>query len=101
MEDEEIQEKSFCFLNAERVCDMTCTAYLATRPAGPDYENQVFSQCLLLVNTHKTGKHLTILAGELVETKKQIEGLGGELQAIRKHFRISEADAKRAKSSGM
>ncbi len=71
----------FCYKDASRPCASDCVAYLVSRPDGKDYENQAWSQCALLVNAHRTGKHLTILAQQ-----------GADLL---KHLRIKSADAVR------
>lgn len=42
-------------------------------PEGPDYKNQQWANCLLLVNAHRGGKHLVVLAssaGELLRSAK-------------------------------
>lgn len=62
----------YCFLDKERPCDVTCMAYIA-QPDGPDYQDQQWANCLLLVNAHRGGKHLIVLAsnsGELVKKAK-------------------------------
>lgn len=50
-----------CFLNMTRPCSAECMAYVAT-PEGPDYKDQQWANCMLLVNAHRTGKHLVVLA---------------------------------------
>jgi hypothetical protein len=50
-----------CFQDAKRVCGPDCMAFI-TPPHGDDYRGQQWAQCLLLVNAHRTGKHLVILA---------------------------------------
>ena len=54
----------FCFMNADRVCSADCMAFLHPPPAEPDYAGQQWASCLLLVNVHRGGKHLVILASE-------------------------------------
>ncbi len=71
----------FCFLSENRPCNSDCVAYLTMRPQGDDYAEQGWSQCAVLVNTHRAGKHLTVLAS-----------LGSDMM---KHFRIAKADATR------
>lgn len=56
----------FCFIRAERPCDASCVAYLVVQPSGEDYREQPWAQCLLLVNAHRGGKHLTILTNTAV-----------------------------------
>jgi hypothetical protein len=50
-----------CFLNIDRPCEPTCMAWIRP-PAGPDFQDQQFSNCMLLVNAHRAGKHLVVLA---------------------------------------
>ena len=54
-------DRLVCFKDKSRVCGADCMAYIA-RPAGDDYRDQQWANCLLLVNSHRTGKHLVILA---------------------------------------
>ena len=61
-----------CFLNFERPCSAECMSFVDP-PEGPDYEGKQWANCHLLVNAHRAGKHLTILAqttGELVKKTK-------------------------------
>lgn len=51
----------YCFLNNERPCGPDCMAY-TERPDSPEYLGKQWAECLLLVNAHRVGKHLTILA---------------------------------------
>jgi hypothetical protein len=60
----------YCFIDANRVCDMDCTAYLSVLPQGDDYVEQPFAKCMLLVSLHRVGKHSTIVASELVTLRK-------------------------------
>lgn len=76
----------FCYRESARPCDSTCMAYLIEMPDGPDYQGQEWSRCLVLVNEHRQGKHLTVLAGEAV--------------TLRKHLKIKADDATRIASSG-
>lgn len=71
----------FCFISPERLCDSDCMAFLPVMPEGADYQGQQWSKCLLLVNAHKAGKHLTVLA-------QHSDGL-------LKHLRVVKADAQR------
>lgn len=71
---DEPEKKSglYCFLNAERVCSSDCMAFVAP-PDGPDYRDQQWANCLLLINAHRGGKHLVVLAsatGELLQRSK-------------------------------
>jgi len=71
----------FCFLNPDRLCSSECMAYLVERPDGQDYEGQQWAVCMLLVNLHRCGKHLAILASQ-----------GG---ALLKEMKVKLADEKR------
>lgn len=51
-----------CFLDQNRSCGPDCMAFLIERPEGNDYRGQQWANCMLLVNAHRAGKHLTILA---------------------------------------
>ena len=65
-------EGLICFLDVGRPCEASCMAYI-TPPDGPDYQDQQFANCMLLVNAHRAGKHLVVLAmvgGELVKKNK-------------------------------
>lgn len=70
-----------CFMDQNRVCGPDCVAYLTARPEGKDYEQQPWACCTLLVNAHRGGKHLTVLAQ-----------IGAD---VMKHMRIKSADAVR------
>lgn len=50
-----------CFQDRARVCGPDCMAFI-TPPPTEDYRGQQWAQCLLLVNSHRTGKHLVVLA---------------------------------------
>jgi len=54
-------EGLICFLNDARPCGADCMAYIE-RPDGPDYVDQQWANCMLLVNAHRGGKHLVVLA---------------------------------------
>jgi hypothetical protein len=45
-------------------------AYI-TAPNGPDYVGQQWARCILLVNTHRTGKHLVLLADAVGQQVKK------------------------------
>jgi hypothetical protein len=59
----DIKDKNglFCFKDGERACGADCMAFLTERPEGPDYRGQ-WASCMVLVNEHKSAKHLVILA---------------------------------------
>lgn len=50
-----------CFKDKDRECGASCMAYTDV-PEGPDYVGKQWANCMLLVNSHRTGKHLTIIA---------------------------------------
>lgn len=60
---EEPEDKSglYCFKDHSRPCGADCMAYIDP-PEGPDYVGKQWARCMVLVNGHRTGKHLTILA---------------------------------------
>ena len=51
-----------CFLDADRGCGPDCMAYLTNPPTDPDYRDQHWARCHLLVNVHRGGKHMVHLA---------------------------------------
>jgi hypothetical protein len=51
-----------CFMDHNRVCGPDCMAYLSDPPEQADYRGQQWANCMLLVNAHRAGKHLTIVA---------------------------------------
>ena len=57
-------EKSglFCYREMARPCDASCMAYETVVPAGPDFIGKQWAHCMLLVNEHRKGKHLVVLA---------------------------------------
>jgi len=57
-------EGLFCFKDKDRPCTAECMAYILP-PEGPDYKDQQWARCLLLVNTHRTGKHLVVLCANV------------------------------------
>lgn len=71
----------YCFLDDARPCSAECMAYDAA-PEGADYRDKQWANCMLLVNAHRGGKHLIVLAS-----------LGSELLHKTKN---AAADAARA-----
>lgn len=63
-------DKLICYRDAHRVCGPDCMAFI-TPPQGPDYIGQQWARCMLLVNTHRTGKHLVILADAVSQQTKK------------------------------
>ncbi len=62
----------YCFLNMDRPCSAACMAWTPP-PEGVDFQDRQWANCLLLVNAHRAGKHLVVLAataGELLKTTK-------------------------------
>lgn len=51
-----------CFLSPDRACGADCMSFMTSVPQGGDYQNQAWPHCLLLLNAHRVGKHLVILA---------------------------------------
>lgn len=66
----ETEGTSFCFLDKDRPCSPECVAFIHP-PNAQDYESQSWANCHLLVNIHRTGKHLPILADVASNTLKQ------------------------------
>lgn len=62
----------FCFMDSARPCGPDCMAYLNPPPQDPDYQGQQWSSCLLLVNAHRTGKHLVILTADVHKLAEKI-----------------------------
>ena len=58
-------EGLFCYRDQMRLCNAGCMAFLPKAPAGTDYIGEQWAHCMELVNGHRTGKHLTIIANEL------------------------------------
>ena len=56
------KESLRCFLNADRVCGPACMAYTTFVPNQADYRDQPWPHCIVLINLHRAGKHLTVLA---------------------------------------
>ncbi len=51
----------YCFRDSVRVCGPDCMAFLAFVPEGDDYKSQPWAHCRLLVDSHRTAKHLVVL----------------------------------------
>jgi len=61
-----------CFKDSDRPCGADCMAF-ADAPEGPDFQGKQWANCMVLVNSHRTAKHLVILAsfgGQLVQKAK-------------------------------
>lgn len=59
---EEEKPSLYCFLASDRVCGPDCVAFNTSPPREQDYVGQHFANCHLLINAHRAGKHLVILA---------------------------------------
>jgi hypothetical protein len=62
IKDDDVQGGLICFLDRDRVCGSDCMAYESDPPTQPDYRGKQWASCMLLVNAHRGGKHLTVLA---------------------------------------
>ena len=73
VDDEDVRKNGLiCWKDKERPCAADCMAFIEP-PEGGDYQGKQWANCLVLVNEHRTGKHLTILAqagSELVKLRK-------------------------------
>ncbi len=68
----------FCFLNRERYCGPDCMAYIS-RPDGSDYVAQQWANCMLLVNAHRAGKHMVVIASTLGEQNAKAKTAAADL----------------------
>lgn len=62
----------FCFKDASRPCGADCMAF-SDPPEGPDFQGKQWANCMVLVNDHRSAKHLVILAsvgGQLAQKAK-------------------------------
>lgn len=59
-----------CFINPDRACGPDCMAYQTRPPPGQDYMNQQWPHCMVLVNAHRVGKHMVIIAEGLTKLLK-------------------------------
>lgn len=50
-----------CFKDHARACGADCMAFQTEKPEGADYRGQ-WANCAILVNEHKSAKHLIIIA---------------------------------------
>ncbi len=58
-----------CWRNNERPCGADCMAFIEA-PEGADFQGKQWANCSVLVNQHRTAKHLTIIAHQLTESSK-------------------------------
>ncbi len=54
----------YCFLDRNKACGADCMAWDSV-PNHRDYIGKQFANCMILVNLHRTGKHLTVIASSL------------------------------------
>lgn len=69
---DEPKEGLVCFLDISRPCGPDCMAY-EKAPEVPDYQDKQWADCLLLVNLHRAGKHLVVLASVGSEILKKVK----------------------------
>lgn len=62
---EEEKDELFCFQDHCRPCTAECVAFESTPPEDKDYKNKPWAHCMILVNAHRTGKHLVTLSSGL------------------------------------
>lgn len=62
-EDDAPEKGLVCFLDMKRPCGPDCMAW-EKRPEGPDFQDKQWANCMLLVNAHRGGKHLVVLASQ-------------------------------------
>ena len=59
-----------CFLNPDTACGPACMAFITNPLQQGDYRDQPWAHCHLLVNAHRVGKHLVIIAEGLSKMGK-------------------------------
>jgi len=64
-----------CFKEGNRECGPDCIAYLTVAPQGDaEYKTDpMWMRCHLLVNEHRKGKHLVIIAAQLGKLLDKLE----------------------------
>ena len=55
----------YCFLDSGRPCTAECAAYEATAPKDQEAAGKPWGHCVLLVNVHRVGKNVVILASSV------------------------------------
>ncbi len=60
-----------CFIDATRVCNPSCMAYVTYPLGDPKELNQQQVHCALLLFGERIGRHLTILAGTFAASEKR------------------------------
>jgi hypothetical protein len=76
MEEDKRESGLYCFINADRRCGADCMAFLNPPPQDQDYQGQQWACCMLLVNAHRVGKHLVILASDLHKVAEKVRTMG-------------------------
>jgi len=62
-DDRQVEEGDiFCFIDHSRPCKPECMAHTVFPPEGKDYDRQQWAKCMILVNGHKVGKHVVVVA---------------------------------------
>lgn len=62
----------YCFFDKERACGPDCMAW-SRPPAAPDFKDQQWASCVLLVNAHRLGKHAVVLASQGMDLLKHLK----------------------------
>lgn len=65
-------EDLYCFKDAARPCAAECMAYMTYVPEGDDYKGQQWAHCRLLVDSHRTAKHLVVLTQQVTKINQTI-----------------------------
>lgn len=84
-DDEEAQGPTgglYCFMNCDRVCGPDCMAFLPDAPPQEDYRGQPWAHCLLLVNAHRGGKHLAVLASTAADISSRARKEAADRQRV-------------------
>jgi hypothetical protein len=64
-------EKMDCFIDATRLCNASCMAYVTYPLGGPKELSQMQSHCALLLFGERISRHVTIIASTLAATSKR------------------------------
>ena len=59
----------YCFKDNTRLCTAECMAYV-NPPAHDDFKDAQWPHCIELINLHRIGKHVAIIAGQASELIK-------------------------------
>lgn len=77
LKEADLADGLLCFMNSERPCGPDCMAY-ELAPPGPDYQDKQWANCLLLVNAHRAGKHLVVLASVAADQVRQTKNAAAD-----------------------